>query len=110
IAFLWGGHISAWAARRQRAVTAFGAGSLMPVAVYGGYFNGGLGIVQLALFSLWGMRDLMAMNGLKSWLGFAMGLASLAVLAGGGAIAWGPALVMAAGTVTGGYLGAPLAR
>ncbi|MCO5163968.1 MAG: sulfite exporter TauE/SafE family protein [Mesorhizobium sp.] len=40
------------------------------VAVYGGYFNGGLGIVLLALFSLWGMRDLNQMNGLKNGLSF----------------------------------------
>ena len=40
------------------------------VAVYGGYFNGGLGIMLLALFSLWGMRDLNQMNGLKNGLSF----------------------------------------
>ena len=35
------------------------------VCIYGGYFNGGLGIVLLALFSTLGMRDIHLMNGLK---------------------------------------------
>jgi hypothetical protein len=42
------------------------------VSVYGGYFNGALGIVLLALFSLWGARDLNAMNGLKNALSFVL--------------------------------------
>ena len=33
---------------------------------HGGYFNGGLGIVLLALYSLWGMENLNAMNGLRT--------------------------------------------
>ena len=36
------------------------------VCIYGGYFNGGLGIVLLALFSTLGMRDIHLMNGLKN--------------------------------------------
>lgn len=108
--FLAGPRLGAWAARYSRGVTAFGLGSLLPVAIYGGFFNGGLGIVQLALFSLWGMTNLHVMNGLKTWLSFALSVVSMLVFWGGGAIAWGPVAVMAAGTITGGYLGAPIAR
>lgn len=108
--FLGGAQLSAWAARHQRAAAAFGLGSLLPVAVYGGFFNGGLGIVLLALFSLWGMTNLHLMNGLKTWLSFVLSTVSMLVFASGGAVAWGPAAVMAAGTIIGGYLGAPLAR
>jgi len=36
----------------------FGLGTLLPMSIYGGYFNGGLGIIMLAVFSMWGMRDL----------------------------------------------------
>lgn len=110
VAFLGGARLASWAARHHRLVSAYGAGSLVPITIYGGYFNGGLGIVLLALFSLWGMRDLHAMNGLKAWLSVAMGIVSLIVFARGGAIAWGPAWIMAIGTIAGGYAGAPLAR
>lgn len=108
--FLCGGRVRQWAASRRGEVAAFGAATMLPVAIYGGYFNGGLGIVLLALFSLWGMTDLHAMNGLKNWLSFALSIIACAVFALGGQIAWLPAGIMAAGSVLGGYLGAPLAR
>lgn len=110
LVFLFGDRVRDYAARHRRGVTAFGAGTLVPVAIYGGYFNGGLGIVLLALFALWGMRDLHQMNGLKTWLSFALSLISAAIFAVGGKIVWAPALVMMAGNATGGYLGAPVAR
>ena len=98
------------ASRWRSVVKPFGLGILMPVAIYGGYFNGGLGIILLAVFAMWGMSDLHAMNGLKCWLSFALSLVAFAVFAAGGAVAWGPAAIMAAGTIAGGYAGAPVAR
>src|SRR5256885_14787197 len=41
-----------------------GAG-MLAVAIYGGYFNGGLGILLLALFGLLGQTRLHALNGMK---------------------------------------------
>jgi uncharacterized membrane protein YfcA len=35
------------------------------VAVYGGYFGGGMGIMNLAMLSALGMMDIHAMNSLK---------------------------------------------
>lgn len=110
LVFLGGPRIRAAAARHRGGVAAFGAGTMIPVAVYGGYFNGGLGIVLLALFSLWGMTDLHMMNGLKSWLSFALAVISTLIFAAGGQIAWRECAIMAAGTVLGGLLGAPVAR
>src|SRR5262245_41714296 len=37
-------------------------------AVYGGYFGGGIGFLMLAAFTLFGMRDINVMNGLKMGL------------------------------------------
>lgn len=108
--FVWGAQVREWAGRHRNMVVPFGAGSMVPVAIYGGYFNGGLGIVLLALFALWGMTDLNQMNGLKCWLSFALSLISFAIFAAGGQVAWGPTAIMAAGTILGGYLGAPVAR
>ncbi|MDO5620410.1 MAG: sulfite exporter TauE/SafE family protein [Paracoccus sp. (in: a-proteobacteria)] len=110
VVFLWGPRIREWAAQSRAGVTAFGAGTMLPVAIYGGYFNGGLGIILLALFALWGMSDLHQMNGLKCWLSFALSLVSCAIFAAGGKVIWLAALWMGIGTVLGGYLGAPVAR
>ena len=108
--FLAGPRLRAWASRFRGGVTAFGAASLLPVAIYVGYFNGGLGIILLALFSLWGMTDIHTMNGLKTWLSFALAVISFAIFAAGGQVAWWPCLVMSLGTVAGGLGGAPIAR
>ena len=110
LVFLRGAQIREWAARQRGAVTAFGAGTMIPVAIYGGFFNGGLGIVLLALFSMWGMTNLHAMNGLKCWLSFALSVVSFVIFAIGGKVVWIPALVMGLGTILGGLAGAPVAR
>lgn len=110
VIFYWSEPIRAAAMRWRSVVAPFGLGTLLPMTIYGGYFNGGLGIVMLAIFSMWGMTDLHQMNGLKSWLSFALSLMAFVVFAIGGKIVWGPAAIMSAGTIIGGYTGAPLAR
>jgi uncharacterized protein len=80
------------------------------VAVYGGYFGGGLGIVNLAMLAALGMADIHAMNALKSVLGSVInGVAVLAFVIAG-AIYWPQALVTTAGAVVGGYFGAHYAQ
>ncbi|EDQ06113.1 hypothetical protein DSM14862_03103 [Sulfitobacter indolifex] len=110
LAFLLGDRIRAFAAAHARAVTPQGALGLFAVSVYGGYFNGGLGIVLLALFALWGMTDLHGMNGLKNGLSFVLSSISVAVFALAGLVAWQQALLMMLAATAGGYAGAPLAR
>ncbi|MDP5308924.1 sulfite exporter TauE/SafE family protein [Paracoccus spongiarum] len=110
VVFYWSEPIRAYASRWRSVVTPFGLGTLLPMAIYGGYFNGGLGIIMLAVFAMWGMTELHQMNGLKSWLSFALAVIAFAVFAIGGKIVWGPAAIMSAGTIIGGYAGAPVAR
>jgi hypothetical protein len=110
LAFLFGDKIRKWAAAKARDVSSEGAVGLFAVALYGGYFNGGLGIVLLALFSLWGMSNLDRMNALKSGLSFLLSAISVAVFAAAGLVAWPQALAMMLAATAGGYAGAPLAR
>ena len=84
--------------------------AMMAVSIYGGYFNGGLGIILLSLFSAFGMRDLDQMNGLKSWLSVCLSAISVATFAIAGIIAWREAAIMMAATTAGGYAGAHLAK
>lgn len=73
------------------------------VAVYGGYFGGGLGIVNLAMLAALGMTDIHAMNKLKVILGAVInGVAAVAFIATG-FILWRQAGVMTAGAIIGGY-------
>lgn len=108
LAFAFGDHIQKWAANRKMNA-AESVGTTL-VSVYGGYFNGGLGIVLLALFSLWGMRDLNKMNGLKTLLSFILSAISVITFAVAGIVEWPQALLMMVAATAGGYAGAPLAR
>ncbi len=109
LAFAFGDRLQAWA-RRQATLSARNPLGAVLVGIYGGYFNGGLGIVLLALLSLQGMRDLDQMNGLKNGLSFLLSAISVAIFALAGLVSWPEAAVMMLASTTGGYLGAPLAR
>jgi uncharacterized membrane protein YfcA len=108
LAFLFGDAIRDLAARH--AVAPYGPAGLFAVSLYGGYFNGGLGILLLALFALWGMTDIHRMNGLKTFLSFALSAISVATFAVAGLVAWPQAVAMMLAASAGGYAGAPLAR
>lgn len=83
---------------------------MLAVSIYGGYFNGGLGILLLALFGLLGQTNLNAMNGMKNVVSALLTAIAVAIYAWGGVIAWPQALVMMIAATMGGYFGARLAR
>ena len=87
-----------------------GSAALMVVSVYGGYFNGGLGIMLLAAFGVMGFQNLHGMNGLKNLMSALLSIVSATALAVAGLIAWKSALVLALATTAGGYVGAAYAR
>lgn len=84
--------------------------ALLAVCVYGGYFNGGLGIVLLAAFGLLGHTGLNRMQGLKNLVSAVLTAIAVALYAIGGAIVWLKALVMMISAVAGGYVVARVAR
>ncbi|MGB3388202.1 MAG: sulfite exporter TauE/SafE family protein [Pseudaminobacter sp.] len=110
LAFAFGDHVQRWARQSRFGIRPQGPVGTVLVSIYGGYFNGGLGIVLLALFSLWGMRDINVMNGLKNGLSFVLSAISVATFAAAGIVAWPQALIMMVAAIVGGYAGAPLAR
>jgi uncharacterized membrane protein YfcA len=73
------------------------------VAIYGGYFGGGIGIMNLAMFAALGMTDIHEMNALKLVLVTVINGVATATFVITGAIVWPQALVMLAGAVLGGY-------
>jgi hypothetical protein len=80
------------------------------VAVYGGYFGAGIGILMLAALGLLGLTDIHQMNGLKNFFAVCINLIAAAYFVLWGTVNWGDAGVMAIGAVAGGYGGAGLAR
>lgn len=80
------------------------------VAVYGGYFAAGLGIMMLAVLGVFRHDSLRRLNALKSGLSLVVGAVSAAFFAVSAPIAWFPALILAASGLAGGLLGARFAR
>jgi uncharacterized membrane protein YfcA len=90
----------------------FGAliGSQVVIAVYGGYFGGGIGILMLAALAVFGMKDINAMNGIKTVLAGCLNAVAVVVFVSAGKVYWKPALIMMLGAIAGGYFGAHFAQ
>jgi len=82
---------------------------LLSVCAYGGYFNGGLGIILLAALGLMGQTNLLGMNGVKNFISALLTTIAVAIYAVGDVIAFGPLLVMGVASIFGGYAGAAFA-
>lgn len=80
------------------------------VGVYGGYFGAAMGILMLAALGLIGLSDMHQMNGLKNLLAICINGIAAVYFALSDAIVWRDGIVMAAGAVAGGFLGARLAH
>ena len=80
------------------------------ISIYGGFFGGGMGIMMLATWSVLGMVNIHAMNGMRSVMGTLINGVALAAFVAAGAVAWRPGLIMVVGATSAGYLGAALAR
>ncbi|HEY7244552.1 MAG TPA: sulfite exporter TauE/SafE family protein [Xanthobacteraceae bacterium] len=88
----------------------FGRGGALAVhfvvSIYGGYFGGGIGFLLLAAFTLFGMRDINAMNGLKMMVVAVMTVTAIAVFIAAGVVRWAETLPMCLGSLAGGYVAA----
>jgi uncharacterized membrane protein YfcA len=80
------------------------------LAVYGGYFGGGIGILTLAVLGLIGMEDLNEMNAVKNTLVACINGVAIVLFIVFGIIVWANALVMITGAIIGGYGGVYFAR
>jgi uncharacterized protein len=77
----------------------------LAVAVYGGYFGAGIGILMLASLGFIGLRDIHEMNTLKTLLASLINAVAAAWFVCAGLIHWPKAAIMTAGALAGYYLG-----
>jgi uncharacterized membrane protein YfcA len=94
----------------RRRQTAMLVGFQFLVAVYGGYFGAGIGILMLTALSLMGLQSIHQANAVKTLLASVINGVSVVVFVAGGLVDWKYAAVMAAAAVLGGYAGARVAR
>ena len=75
------------------------------VAIYGGFFGAGIGILMLATLGFIGLTDIHQMNALKNILGSLINVVASLMFVCRGMVDWPKAGVMTAGALAGYYLG-----
>lgn len=80
------------------------------VAIYGGFFGAGMGILTLAALAIQGVEDIQELNGLKNLTSAVNYTVAAATFIIAGAISWPHTLLMIATAMVGAIGGAALAR
>ncbi|HET9096472.1 MAG TPA: sulfite exporter TauE/SafE family protein [Candidatus Baltobacteraceae bacterium] len=80
------------------------------VAIYGGYFGAGMGIMMLAILTFSALPTMNAMNGVKNLLSIMINGIAVVPFLIAGVINWPIALFMAVFSMAGGYFGARFFR
>jgi len=80
------------------------------VAIYGGYFGAGLGIMLMAALTLVGVEDVNAANALKNALATIATTIAAVIFIVTGTIDWIAGGIVFVGAIVGGWLGARIAR
>ena len=82
----------------------------LAIAIYGGYFGAGAGILMLVGLGLMGLTNIHQMNGLKNVCGSCFNAVAAITFATQGIVDWPIAAAMAVGSVLGGYFTSGLAQ
>lgn len=80
------------------------------VAIYGGYFGGGIGILMLAALTFFGLRDIFLMNSLKILFATLMNATATLTFVAAGAVHWRWTAIVAIAAAAGGYAGVHATR
>ncbi|MGB6222956.1 sulfite exporter TauE/SafE family protein, partial [Haloferula sp.] len=80
------------------------------VAIYGGYFGAGIGIMMLAGLGVLGLRDVNRMNALKALLGLLCNTSAVVLFMIKGAVDWRLAGFLLAGSIPGYFFGSHFAQ
>ncbi|MCW2943158.1 MAG: hypothetical protein JWN00_6143 [Actinomycetia bacterium] len=102
--------LARWTAARQIRVTGVLPVLVYAVSVYGGYFGAAQGVLLIALLGCLLSEDLQHLNGLKNLLLAVVNVVAALLYATTAHVAWTAALLLAAGSIAGGRLGASFGR
>jgi uncharacterized membrane protein YfcA len=80
------------------------------IALYGGYFGAGIGVLMLAALSILGLTDIHQMNGLKNFFAACINGVAAIYFVFAHMVQWPYVLIMATGAIAGGIGGAGMAR
>jgi len=80
------------------------------VAVYGGYFGAGIGVLMLASLAVMGLQNINEMNAFKTIIGGMINVVAAVIFIWSGLIDWPKMCLVAAGAMPGYYLGSHISQ
>lgn len=108
VAFAFGRQFGNW----LRSVVTIGHGVMLTsqflLGIYAGYFGGAVGLMMMAVWSVFGVSDLRAMNAVKMLIVAVTNAIAVICFVVAGLIVWREAAIMGVAAIVGGYLGAKL--
>jgi uncharacterized membrane protein YfcA len=96
---------SGWRAWTERSRSVSKPLLFAPVAIYGGYFGAGMGVMTLAILGVSGSDDHRATNALKNLLNVLANVVAIGIYIVHGLVAWPETTAMMAGALVGGFVG-----
>lgn len=113
--FAYGKRVNGWIDQRTTSISIESPGYLSRaveflIAVYGGFFGAGLGVMLMGGLLMLGVHDIHANNALKNLLGAIVTAVSVLVLSLSGLVSWSHTMFAFFGAVLGGVIGVPIAR
>jgi uncharacterized membrane protein YfcA len=79
---------------------------MLVIAIYGGYFGAGMGVLMIVLFLISAHIDVQSSAGLRMWCATGVNTLAVAAFIARGIVAWRVAVPMLVCTIIGGYWGA----
>src|SRR6476659_329318 len=111
VLFAYAGRISTWLATRGDARRfTHSPAVVLPVSVYGGYFGSGVGVLMLGVLSVGTAGNYRSANVTKNLVTGLNSATATVIFAAQGVVSWPATLLMMAGTLVGGLIGARLAQ
>jgi uncharacterized protein len=110
LAFAFGRRAGAALRRIVRVGPKILGGAQFFLAVYGGYFGGAVGLMMMAVWSVFGVTDVRAMNAAKTLLVGSLNTIAVVIFVAAGKVYWPQAVTMMVAAIVGGYAGARVGR
>ncbi|MGG6265668.1 sulfite exporter TauE/SafE family protein [Leptolyngbya sp. AN03gr2] len=114
VIFVFGDSLKAWFQRGKTSSETLPLSRLMliqfAIALYGGFFGAGIGILMLATLTFMGIKNIHSINAFKTFLGSCINGIAIVPFLFAGVISWQQVIVMSIGGSLGGYLCAHYAR
>lgn len=110
LAFGFGRQFGNWLRTKIRIGVVFVLTAQLLLGIYGGYFGGAVGIMMLAIWTLFGLTDIYMVNANKNMLVGTANAVAVVIFVIAGKIYWPQTLVMMAATIIGGYSGSNITK